>query len=72
MLPDSDLGVSENRGSYYSTLNSRILIIMTPNMVPLIFGNSHLGFWVFKLRLHRLRILKATRPSQLYQCPSPK
>ena len=28
-------------------LNSRILIIRTPNKVPLIFGNSHvLSFWV--------------------------
>ena len=36
------VGVSENRGAKYSTLNSRILIIRTPkNKVPLIFGNSH-------------------------------
>ena len=34
-------GVSENRGSYYSALNSRIRIIRTPNKVLLIFGNSH-------------------------------
>ena len=37
-----DLGVSENRGPYYSTLSSRILVIGTPKMVPLIFGNSHM------------------------------
>ena len=30
------MGVSENRGSKYSTLNSRVLIIRTPNKVPLI------------------------------------
>ena len=36
-----NLGVSENRGPSYSTLNNRILIIRTPNKVPLIFGNSH-------------------------------
>ena len=29
------------RGPKYSTLNSRILIIRTPNKVPLIFGSSH-------------------------------
>ena len=27
---DADVGVSENRGPEYSTLNSRILIIRTP------------------------------------------
>ena len=32
------VGVSENRGPQYSTLNSRIRIIRTP--VPPIFGNS--------------------------------
>ena len=37
------MGVSENRGPQYSTLNSRILIIRTPNQVPLIFGKSHMG-----------------------------
>ena len=36
------LGVSENRGPDYSTLNSRIFIIRIPDKVPLIFGNSHL------------------------------
>ena len=36
------MGLAENRGPYYSTLNSRILIIRTPNKVPLIFGNSHI------------------------------
>ena len=30
------LGVSENRGPKYSTLNSRVLIIRTPNKIPLI------------------------------------
>ena len=34
------MGVSENRGPYSSTLNSRILTTRTPKMVPLIFGNS--------------------------------
>ena len=28
------MGVSENRGPQYSTLNNRILIIRTPNKVP--------------------------------------
>ena len=37
------MGVSENRGSKYSTLNSRILIIRTPNKVPPILGNFHMG-----------------------------
>ena len=37
------MGVSENRGPQYSTLNSRILVIRTPNKVPLIFGNSRIG-----------------------------
>ena len=40
------MGISENRGPKYSTLNSIILIIRTPNIyiykVPLIFGNSHM------------------------------
>ena len=37
------MGVSENRGPKYRTLNSRILIIRTPqNKAPLIFGNSHI------------------------------
>ena len=36
------MGVSENRGPEYSTLNRRILIIRTPNKVPRIFGNSHI------------------------------
>ena len=40
------MGVSENRGPYYSTLNSRILIIRRPNKVPLIFGNSHMCFFL--------------------------
>ena len=34
------LGVSENWGPQYSTLNSRILIIGTPKYGALIFGNS--------------------------------
>ena len=36
------MGVSENRGPQYSTLNSRILIIRTPKIskVPPVFGNS--------------------------------
>ena len=41
------LGVSkfQNRGPSYSTLNSRIIIIRTPEIrYALIFGNSHLGF----------------------------
>ena len=40
--PRVHMGVSENRGAQYSTLNSRILITRTPNKVPLIFGNSHI------------------------------
>ena len=37
------MGVSENRGPYFSTLNSRIVIIRnTKNKVPLIF-RSELG-----------------------------
>ena len=36
------IGVSENRGPWYSTLNSRILFIRTPKKVPLIFGNSRI------------------------------
>ena len=37
------LGVSENRGPQNSTLNNRIRVVRTPNKVPPIFGNSHLG-----------------------------
>ena len=37
-----DMGVSENRGPEYSTLNSRILIIRTPKKGTLILGNSHI------------------------------
>ena len=37
------MGISENRGPKYSTLNSRILIIRTPNKVPLIFGHPQKG-----------------------------
>ena len=40
------MGVSENRGPKYSTLNSRILIVRTPNEVPLIFGNSHMHAYI--------------------------
>ena len=36
------LGVSENRGPQYSTLNSRILIIRIPKQSTLIFGKSHI------------------------------
>ena len=36
------MGVSENRGPEYSTLNSRIHIIRTPKEGTLIFGNSHI------------------------------
>ena len=35
---------SEQYGRYYSTLNSRILIIRTPNKVHLIFGNRHIPY----------------------------
>ena len=36
------MGFPENRGPEYSTPNSRILILRTPNIrYPLIFGNSH-------------------------------
>ena len=40
----NDMGVSEDRGPYYSTPNSRILFIRTPKYgtVPLIIGNSHI------------------------------
>ena len=38
----SNMGVSENKGPYYSTLNSRTLIIRTQNKVLLIFGKSHI------------------------------
>ena len=46
--PDLDVGLGiwefpKIRRPQYSILNSRILIIRTPNKVPLIFGNSHLG-----------------------------
>ena len=37
------MGVSENRGPQYSTLNSRILIIRTPQRGTPIFGNSHIA-----------------------------
>ena len=37
------MGVSENRGPKYSTLNSRTLIIGPQKEVPLVFGNSHMG-----------------------------
>ena len=36
------VGVSENGGPQYSTLNSRILTMRTPNKVPLILGNFHM------------------------------
>ena len=42
----AEVGVSENRGPSYSTLNSRILIIRTPppkNKVPLILGKSQVA-----------------------------
>ena len=42
------LGVSENRGPEYSTLNSRMLIIRTPKQGTLIFGKSHLGTWTLR------------------------
>ena len=37
------MGVSENRGPKYSTLNSRILILRTPKEGTLIFGKSHVA-----------------------------
>ena len=54
------MGVSENRGPYYGTLNSRILIIRTPNKVPLssgvrafrVKGFRALGFRVAGLRIN--------------------
>ena len=48
ILPSIHMGVSENRGPLYSTLNSRILIIRTPNKERLIFGNSHVVFNCFR------------------------
>ena len=36
------MGVSENRGPQYGTLNSRILIIRTTKEVSLIFRNSRI------------------------------
>ena len=47
------MGVSEKRGPYYSTLNSRIHIIRTPNKVPLIFGNSHIGLGLLRKGVRR-------------------
>ena len=38
------MGVSTNRGSRYSTLNTRILIVRTPKQGTPIFGNSHVEF----------------------------
>ena len=35
------MGVSEKSGPSFNILNSRILLIRTPNKVPLIFGHSH-------------------------------
>ena len=35
------MGVSQHRGPYYSTLNSRILIVR-----PLISGNSHISLYL--------------------------
>ena len=37
------MGVSENRGPEYSTLNSRILITRAPKQGPLIFKNSQMS-----------------------------
>ena len=44
------MGVSENRGPSYSTLNSRILFYKDPKIsYPLIFGNSQISFKPFRL-----------------------
>ena len=40
------MGVSENRGPQYRTLNSSILIRRTPKQGTLIFGEFHLGLRV--------------------------
>ena len=45
-------GGSKNRGPEYSTLSSRILIIRTPNKVPLIFGNSHIAIITLLTKSH--------------------
>ena len=37
------LGVSENSRPQNSTLNNRVRAVRTPNKVPPILGNSHLG-----------------------------
>ena len=37
------MGVSENGGPKYTTLNGRILNISTPKYGTLIFGNSQIG-----------------------------
>ena len=42
VCPRRKMGVSENRGPEYSTLNSRILITRTPKQGTLIFGKSHI------------------------------
>ena len=48
-----NLGVSENRGPIYSSLNNRNRIIRIPNEVPLIFGNyqiaSHIKYYTIIL-----------------------
>ena len=50
----SDLGVSENRGPQYSTLNSRILIIRSPGLVALMlnWGLQVPEFWFFSSSNH--------------------
>ena len=75
MVRKRQVGVSENRGPSYSTLNSRILIIREPKIrypPPLIFGNSQVSelardmgqalLWAQKLRYcHHPRVLGSCR-----------
>ena len=62
------LGVSENRGPWYSALSSRILIIGTPksgtpsDLQGFLGGSSRIGVWASAVlfKLLRLRMLQAS------------
>ena len=50
-------------------LNSRILIIRTPKMRPLIFGNSHIGAFILEIAEGGVVRRSATRFAPKHQKP---
>ena len=54
---DNYMVLSENRGTQYRPQNTKVLIIGTPKMVPLIWGNSHISKYLKRFWDYRRRVL---------------